>query len=167
MSYRNHVLGLAVASLLALVPLRAEVKAGDAFPSLTEAGLTGGAVPATAGKLVVVDFWASWCAPCKASFPALAKIQADYAARGVVIVGVSVDEKDANYAAFVKKWAPPFAVVHDQTHRLAATVDVPAMPSSYVLGRDGRVRFVHQGFHGAATDRELRAQLDQLLAEKN
>ncbi|MBS0632624.1 MAG: TlpA family protein disulfide reductase [Verrucomicrobia bacterium] len=167
MSYRNPILSLAAAGLLALAPLRAEIKAGDAFPALAEAGLTGGTVPVTAGKVVVVDFWASWCAPCKASFPALAKIQADYAARGVVIVAVSVDEKDANYAAFVKKWAPPFAVVHDQTHRLAAAVDVPAMPSSYVLGRDGRVRFVHQGFHGAATDRELRAQLDQLLAEKN
>lgn len=167
MSSRNLILSLTVASLLALAPLRAEVKAGDAFPALAEAGLTGGAVPATAGKIVVVDFWASWCAPCKASFPALAKIQTDYAARGVLIVAVSVDEKAANYAAFVKKWAPPFAVVHDQSHRLASTVDVPAMPSSYVLGRDGRVRFVHQGFHGAATDRELRDQLDQLLAEKN
>jgi len=116
---------------------------------------------------VVVDFWASWCAPCKASFPALAKIQTDYAARGVVIVAVSMDKKESDYAAFVKKWSPPFAVVRDRTQQLASTVDVPTMPSSYVLGRDGRVRFVHQGFHGAETDRELRAQLDQLLAEKN
>lgn len=166
MSYRNFILYLAAAGLLMLAPLRAETKVGDAFPALAAAGLTG-PVPATAGKVVVVDFWASWCAPCKASFPALAKIQADYAARGVVIVAVSVDEKEASYAAFVKKWAPPFVVVHDPSHRLASAVDVPAMPSSYVLGRDGRVRFVHRGFHGAATDRELRAQLDQLLAEKN
>jgi thiol-disulfide isomerase/thioredoxin len=168
MSSRNlhRFCWLALAAILAAAPARAEIKAGDAFPALAAAGLSG-AVPATEGRVVLVDFWASWCAPCKASFPALAKLHADYAPRGLVIVAVGVDEKPADFAAFVRKWTPPFAVVHDREQQLVRAVKVPAMPTSYLLGRDGRVRFVHQGYHGETTDRELRAHLDQLLAEKN
>ena len=145
---------------------RAQIASGDAFPSLAGVALTGGEVPAIAGHVAIIDFWASWCAPCKASFPAFARLQADYAARGVVIVAISVDEKPSAFAAFVKKWQPPFAALLDSEQKLVQVVKVPVMPSSYVLGRDGRVRFVHVGFHGAATESELRQQLDTVLAEK-
>jgi thiol-disulfide isomerase/thioredoxin len=145
--------------------VHAQVKVGDQFPALGAAELTGGSLPETKGHVVLVDFWASWCAPCKASFPAFARIHADYAAKGLVIVAVSVDEKPAAYAAFVKKWHPPFAALHDAAQKLVSEVQVPAMPTSYLIGRDGRVRFVHSGFHGDATERELREHIDLLLAE--
>ncbi|HWA86349.1 MAG TPA: TlpA disulfide reductase family protein [Opitutus sp.] len=147
--------------------VRAQVQVGDRFPSLADAGLTGGALPPTEGRVVLVDFWASWCAPCKASFPAFARINADLAGRGLSIVAVSVDEKESAYAAFVKKMHPPFAALHDAAQKLVGTVKVPAMPTSYLLGRDGRVRFVHQGFHGSETEAELRKEIETLLAEKN
>jgi thiol-disulfide isomerase/thioredoxin len=149
---------------------RADIKAGDAFPAFAPAGvvmLAGGDLPATAGKVVLVDFWASWCAPCKASFPALAKIHADFASRGFAVAAVSVDEKASAAAAFAKKLAPPFATLHDQSHKLAAQVDIPTMPTSYLLDRTGKVRFVHEGFHGDATDKQLRQEIESLLAEKN
>lgn len=145
---------------------RAEIKIGDVFPSLATAGLTGGAVPATEGQVLVVDFWASWCAPCKAAFPTLGKIHADYAPRGVVLLGVSVDEKPAAYADFVKKMTPPFPTLHDAAQKLVRTVKVPAMPTTYLVGRDGKVRSIHAGFKGDATDKLLRTELDALLAEK-
>ncbi len=144
---------------------RAELKVGDSFPPLAEAGLVGGALPATAEQVVLVDFWASWCAPCKASFPAMARLHAEFAPRGLVIVAVSVDEKPAAYAAFLKRNAPPFAALHDAQQKLVRAVKVPAMPTSYLLGRDGRVRFVHRGFHGKTTEDELRGQIETLLAE--
>ena len=146
---------------------RAEIKIGDPFPVLASVGLTGGSVPATEGKILVVDFWASWCAPCKASFPALGKINTDYALRGVVLVGVSVDEKASAYATFVKKQAPPFPALHDTAQRLVRLVEVPAMPTTYVIGRDGKVRSIHAGYHGSSTDQILRTELDALLAEKS
>jgi thiol-disulfide isomerase/thioredoxin len=145
---------------------RAEMRVGDLFPSLSAAGLAGGELPAMAGKVVIVDFWASWCAPCKASFPAFARLHQDYSSRGLVIVAVSVDEKPAAYASFVKKLNPPFATLHDQTQKLVHAVDVPAMPTSFLIDRHGRVRFLHVGFHGQDTESEMRLQIEALLAGK-
>lgn len=151
-------------SLIAPSFVRAEVKAGDAFPPLASAGLKG-AVPATTGQVVLVDFWASWCQPCKASFPIYAKLHADYASKGLVILAVSIDENASDYKRFVKKLAPPFVTVLDQGQKLVGQVQVPTMPTSYLIGRDGKVRFVHAGFHDN-TERELREQIALLLAEK-
>ena len=147
---------------------RADIKAGDAFPALDPAGLVnlaGGSLPATAGKVVLVDFWASWCAPCKASFPAMAKLHADLGSRGLQIVAISIDEKPA--AAFWKKLAPPFIALHDREQKLVKQVAVPTMPTSYLLDRTGKVRFVHEGYHGDSTDRQLRKEIEALLAENS
>ncbi|MFA5057311.1 MAG: TlpA disulfide reductase family protein [Opitutaceae bacterium] len=154
-----------LAGLLAGTAARANLQPGDSFPSLVAAGLAGAPPPATAGKVVLVDFWASWCAPCRMSFPAYAKLQADYRAHGLIVVAVSVDENPAAYEAFVKRLNPSFVVMRDQAQRLVHQVKVPAMPTCYLLGRDGRVRFVHQGFHGDDTERELRREIVALLTE--
>jgi thiol-disulfide isomerase/thioredoxin len=146
---------------------RAETKVGDAFPPLSGLVPLGNPqVPATAGKVVLVDFWASWCAPCKASFPMMAQLHKDFAPRGLVVVAVSIDEKPAAAVAFARKLAPPFATMHDRQQTLVKQVAVPTMPTSYLLGRDGRVRFVHRGFQGDSTERELRKEIELLLAEK-
>ena len=160
-----------VVLLMAFVagPLAAhgQVQAGDSFPELSQANLAAQDLPDTVGRVVLVDFWASWCGPCKASFPALARLHSEFGTRGFVVVGVSVDEKEAAYAAFVKKMQPPFAVVRDHEQKLVRAVKVPTMPTSYLIGRDGRVRFVHRGFHGSASEDELRRNIEALLAEKN
>ncbi len=145
--------------------LHAEVQVGDAFPALSVIGPTGAELPTTAGKITLVDFWASWCAPCKASFHSYAQIQTDYRSHGLLIVAVSVDEKQDAFDGFVKKLSPAFFVVRDKDQLLVRQVRVPAMPTCYLLGRDGRVRFVHQGFYGAETDRQIRHELDLLFSE--
>jgi thiol-disulfide isomerase/thioredoxin len=161
---------LALVLGLSAVEVRADVKAGEQFPALAPAGvvnLAGGDLPATTGQVVLVDFWASWCAPCKASFPAMAKIFSDYSSRGFSIVAVSIDEKPAAALAFWKKQSPPFATLHDREQKLVKQVVVPTMPTSYLLDRTGKVRFVHEGFHGDATDKQVRQEIETLLAEKS
>lgn len=172
MSYRrNSFLALRAAFVLALAgPAQAEVRTGDAFPAVAKAGLVplaGGELPATEGRVVLVDFWASWCAPCKASFPVFAQLHKDYAARGLVIIAVSVDEKAPAALAFARKLAPPFVTLHDRDQAFVQQVGAPTMPTSFLVGRDGRVRLVHEGFHGDASERELRKQIEALLAEKS
>jgi thiol-disulfide isomerase/thioredoxin len=163
---KRRALLIAAASLLgASASIEAQVAPGGAFPALASAGLAG-TLPDTSGKVVLVDFWASWCAPCKASFPAYSRLQAAYAARGLAVVAVSVDESPAAYAAFVAKLKPSFATVHDADHKLVSEVQVPTMPTSYLVDRAGKVRYMHPGFHGDQTERELRKEIESLLDEK-
>jgi thiol-disulfide isomerase/thioredoxin len=163
--FLSRSLALAAALACSLSAAHAQLAKGSAFPSLANAGLVG-TLPDSQGKVTLVDFWASWCAPCKASFPVYSKIQQDFAAKGLVIIAVSVDEDPASYASFIDKHKPLFPTVHDAEHRLVAEVDVPTMPTSYLIDRSGKVRFVHVGFHGDSTDRELRTEIAALLDEK-
>jgi thiol-disulfide isomerase/thioredoxin len=165
MWYRHKVWAGSLLVFACLAGGHAEMLVGDKFPPLDASALAGGTPPATAGKVTLVDFWASWCDPCKVSFPTYAQLHADYRSRGLVIVAVSVDENQTKFEAFVKQQAPPFATLRDKAHQLVSQVKVPTMPTCYLLGRDGRVRFVHQSFHGAETDREIRREIDLLLTE--
>jgi thiol-disulfide isomerase/thioredoxin len=148
-------------------PLHAQIAPGSPFPRLSAADLSGGDVPETEGKVVLVDFWASWCAPCKASFPTYSRLQFDYAARGLVIVAVGVDDGLSGYQGFVAKLKPAFTTLYDFRRRLVSLVQVPTMPTSYLLDRSGKVRFMHLGFHGDQTERELRKEIATLLREKS
>lgn len=164
-SLQPVVLGLA---FLLAAAVRAELKVGDPFPALAAPGvasLSGAELPPVAGKVVLVDFWASWCPPCKASFPAMAKLHTEFGERGLIIAAASVDENPAAAVAFWKRMAPPFAGLHDTRQKLVAAVGPPAMPTSYVVGRDGRVRFIQQGFQGAETEKELRRHIAAALEE--
>jgi thiol-disulfide isomerase/thioredoxin len=160
-------LAVLAAAVATLGSVSARVTVGDAFPAVRDADLSlEGELPALDGEVTLVDFWASWCEPCRASFPVYARLQADYGPRGLRVVGVSVDKQRNAYEAFLKRLSPPFATVRDARLRLASAVDVPAMPTCFLVGRDGRVRFVGVGFHGAATTTELRRAIEAALAEK-
>lgn len=117
------------------------------------------------GKIVLLDFWASWCEPCRHSFPWLNAMQARYADRGLVIIGVNVDRDRADAERFLHDVPATFQIVYDPAGTLATRFDLPGMPSSYIIGRDGTVVGQHIGFRsGQTADRE--AELQQLL-EKN
>jgi thiol-disulfide isomerase/thioredoxin len=161
--------GMILAACAALAagagPARAQLAAGSRFPALAGFNLPGAALPDTAGRVVMVDFWASWCAPCKESFPAYGRLQERLGGKGFVIIAVSVDDDPAAYAAFVARLKPAFATVDDRTHALVESVQVPTMPTCYLVDRRGVVRFVHAGFRGAETERQLASEIESLLAE--
>jgi len=111
------------------------------------------------GKVVLMDFWASWCAPCRQSFPWLNAMQSRYADRGLVIIGVNVDSSRADAEKFLRDVPADFHIIYDPQGSLAAQYDVPGMPSSYLIGRDGTVVARHVGFRDAArVDRETELQ---------
>jgi thiol-disulfide isomerase/thioredoxin len=115
------------------------------------------------GKVVVIDFWASWCAPCRQSFPWLNEMHARYRDRGLVVIGVNVDRERADADRFLKQTPADFTIVYDPDGTLAARYQVPGMPSSYIIGRDGQQAGVHIGFRNG-TREEREAELEGLLS---
>ncbi|HEY9153600.1 MAG TPA: TlpA disulfide reductase family protein [Opitutaceae bacterium] len=143
-------------------PAHARVESGAPFPTLSHFPADG-SIPSYQGKVTLVDFWASWCAPCRTSFPALSKLRGQYS-DDVAIIGISIDENASDYAQFIHRFKPTFSTVRDVSQKIVATVEVPTMPTSYLLDRHGVVRFVHIGFHDN-TPAELQHEIDQLLKE--
>lgn len=114
------------------------------------------------GKVVLVDFWASWCAPCRKSFPWLNEMQRKYGERGLVVIGVNVDATRDDAETFLRDVPSKFQIVYDPSGALATEYKVPGMPSSFLFGPDGKLVSSHIGFQQSA--REAReAELQQLL----
>jgi thiol-disulfide isomerase/thioredoxin len=114
--------------------------------------------------VVLVDFWASWCGPCKASFPAMEQLLERYGKDGFVIVAVNLDEKRGAMDEFLKRNPVKFAVVRDAEKKLVAQVNIASMPTSFLLARDGKIAVVHSGFHGEDTKKKYAQEIEQLLA---
>jgi thiol-disulfide isomerase/thioredoxin len=141
----------------------ASVKVGDAFPDLAKFKLEDKVPGDLKGKVVLIDFWASWCAPCKKSFPALNRLQQRYGDKGLVIIAVNVDEQRAKMERFLKDIPASFAVSRDAQQQLVAAVEVETMPTSFLLDASGRVRFTHVGYLGDETEKQYVHEIEELL----
>lgn len=117
------------------------------------------------GKVVVVDFWASWCVPCRRSFPWLNQMQSRYADDGLVIIGINVDSDQEAANAFLAEYPADFRIVSDPGGALATQFEVMAMPSSYVFDREGELITKHLGFKVRRQD-EYEAALKSALADR-
>lgn len=116
------------------------------------------------GKVVLVDFWASWCAPCKEELPVLEKLHNQFKDKGLVIVGVNIDNEAANMDDFLRREKLSFTIVPDSKREVAGRYKPEKMPSSYLIDKKGIVRHVHAGFKkGDAAS--IEAEIKALLAE--
>ena len=140
----------------------AALKVGDTLPDLASFKLEGKLPDALKGKIVIVDFWASWCLPCAESFPVLDELQKKYGDK-LVVIGVNVDEKASNMDKFLKKHPVSFTLVRDAGQKLVDTVSPETMPTSFILDGEGKVRFLHSGFHGETTRKEYISEIESLL----
>ncbi|MDF3065220.1 MAG: ahpC/TSA family protein [Polyangiaceae bacterium] len=100
---------------------------------------------AFAGKVVIVDFWATWCEPCKQSFPAYQKLVTELGG-DVVVVAISQDDDAKGIPAFLAETGAKFPVLWDDGKSVAKAYDPPTMPTAFVLDKSGIVRFVHKGY---------------------
>ena len=122
------------------------------------------ALSAYAGKVVYLDFWASWCGPCAESFPWLNQMQAKYG-KDLTIVGVNVDAENRAADAFLKRHPATFAIVRDPDGALPERYRIEGMPSSVILDASGRVLHQHSGFRAGDT-REYEAAIRAALANQ-
>ncbi len=117
------------------------------------------------GKVVYLDFWASWCNPCRQSFPWMNDIQQTYGKDGLVVIAVNVDHDHGLAEGFLQDNSATFKVVFDPDGAIAGKYDIKDMPTSILIGRDGKVHDVHDGFYLNKED-EYRAHIQQLLGQK-
>ena len=139
------------------------IKVGDPFPDLAGFNLEGKLPADLKGKVVLVDFWASWCGPCKESFPAMEDLYQRYGDKGLVIVAVNVDETAGAMSDFLKEHKASFTILRDASKKLVSAANIPSMPSSFIVGPDGKVVSAHKGFHGKDTVKEYTDEIEGLL----
>jgi thiol-disulfide isomerase/thioredoxin len=117
------------------------------------------------GHVIYLDFWASWCGPCRQSFPWMQTLKNTYEGQGLTIVAVDLDTDRVDADKFLRQFKPTFDVRFDPEGKLAELYNIKTMPSSVLIDRRGVARFTHMGFRpvdGAVYE----AQLRELLAEK-
>jgi cytochrome c biogenesis protein CcmG/thiol:disulfide interchange protein DsbE len=117
------------------------------------------------GQVVYLDFWASWCGPCRQSFPWMQTLKKTYEEQGLTIVAVNLDTDRADADKFLHQFKPTFDVRFDPEGKLAELYNIKTMPSSVLIDRHGVTRFTHMGFR-PADGAIYEVQLRELLAEK-
>ena len=116
------------------------------------------------GKILYLDFWASWCTPCLLSFPFMNQLQRSYANRGLEILAVNMDEKPSDAQRFLADHPASFPVAIGPNVSCARNLAVATMPTSFLIDRNGQVRATHVGFRSGDVG-TLRGALEQLLSE--
>ena len=116
------------------------------------------------GKVLWIDFWASWCPSCAESFPFLIALDRDFRARGLQVVGVNLDEEPEDARAFLARYGVHFEQAADRSGECPRAFGVDGLPSAVLVGRDGVIRYVYRGFRAGDAD-ALRARIESLLAE--
>jgi thiol-disulfide isomerase/thioredoxin len=115
------------------------------------------------GKVVIVDFWATWCGPCKESFPKLQELYTKYQASGVELVGLSEDDENQGIAEFGQAHGSvKFPIGWDDGKAIAGKYKPPTMPTSFIVDKNGIVRFAHVGYHDS-DQAEMEKELKTLM----
>lgn len=158
-------------SLLLALAVHASVEAaerGEAAPQCRLSAFHNGQaidLQRLKGKVLYVDFWASWCGPCAQSFPFMNTLTHEFHGHDLEIIGINVDEDIADAKGFLAQRPGHFTVAVDGDKSCAERFGVKAMPSTYLIDRKGVIRHVHLGFRPGEAE-ELKKVLGQLLAEK-
>ena len=115
------------------------------------------------GKVVLVDLWATWCKPCKVSLPFYAELLEKHRSEGLEVVAISVDVHEDDVKQFVEKESLPFIVLHDPDGTVPARIGISALPTMMLIGRDGKLAYLHPGFEPDDKKR-IAYQIEKALA---
>lgn len=143
--------------------LAEQIKEGSIFPDLNDFQLEGELPKDYKEKIVLIDFWASWCGPCKKSFPVYDSIYKKYIKNDFLIIAISVDEKQEDFQKFLKNNPVSFYLLRDPKQKLVEKCGINSMPTSIIIDKQGMVRFIHNGFNSKTTENLLIQQIEDLL----
>jgi thiol-disulfide isomerase/thioredoxin len=157
---------LVIAAALLAVPAIAADATGPAaeFELQSRAG-EAVALSRFKGQVVLINFWATWCGPCRKEMPLLEQIQKKYAPLGFTMLGVNVEEDTRLMEAFLKDVPVTFPILLDPANGVSKLYNVSAMPSTVIVDRKGNVRFIHQGYK-TGDESKYQDLIRQLIREK-
>ncbi|QIL90930.1 TlpA disulfide reductase family protein [Microbulbifer harenosus] len=160
---RNFIAALcASAALLAGAPVSASAPAADfTLASLKDGNLK---LSEQRGDVIMLNFWASWCGPCREEMPLLNDLHARYESVGFKVWGVNVDANREDAQAMLNKIPVEFPVLFDAESSVSRLFGVEAMPSSVFIDRDGKVRYVHKGYR-SGDEAEYKKIIKELIRE--
>ncbi|MEK7727238.1 MAG: TlpA disulfide reductase family protein [candidate division KSB1 bacterium] len=152
---------------LSLFAASPEIKTGAKARDFTLTSFRGKEISLSGlrGKVVLLNFWATWCAPCREELPELSLLQENLGKRGLVILAVSVDNDLENAKSFAKKHNLKLETLWDREKKVTKLYDPETMPSSYLIDRNGNLRYVHSGYDEKEWKRILH-EIDELLEQK-
>lgn len=161
-----RMMGLLLSVALWAQPVQALTR-GDAAPAFQLATNTGEQVSLASlqGQLVYLDFWASWCGPCRESFPWLNRLQSRFAGQGLKVVAINVDSDREAAQGFLQRYPAQFTVLYDPSETVSRQYALPGMPVSFLIAPDGRIIGRHVGFRKSDGDK-LEAAIAQLLSKR-
>ncbi|MFQ5649858.1 MAG: TlpA family protein disulfide reductase [bacterium] len=116
------------------------------------------------GHVVVLDFWASWCKPCRQELPFLDLLRKKYSKHGLKVVAVNIDNQPQKALEFLQTYSIKLRSLWDKKKEVVSAYDVEAMPTTFIIDRDGWIRYLHSGFK-AEHFQEYREQIDTLLRD--
>jgi len=151
---------------LMLVAALAFAEMGDVAPDFSLPDQSGATVALKDfdGQVVLINFWASWCGPCREEMPLLDELHKRYAPLGFTMLGVNVEEDSAAADRFLQGLPVSFPVLYDRENSVSKLYEVIAMPSSVLVGRDGRVRYKHHGYE-PGNENDYQDQIRMLVRE--
>lgn len=165
---RRLPLGALLAAFIAFAWPAAATDASPPAPGFTLANRAGGELSLSAmkGQVVMINFWASWCGPCRQEFPALDQIYGKYKPMGFAMIGINVESEKADAERFLGKTPVSFPILFDPDNRVSGSYGVSAMPTTFLLDREGRVRWQHRAYKPGDEAKYIE-QIRAILREKS
>lgn len=150
--------------VLMVSPIHA-LSVGGTIPSISLPELSSKAptsLESFRGNVVLIDFWGSWCIPCKASFPQYEKFHREYGSQGFTVVGVNEDESVASAQEFLATYPVTFTILHDVGKAAAKTFNPAQMPTAFLVDREGKIAKIYEGFRESEVS-QMKSDIERLL----
>ena len=162
--FRSFLIVVALVGLCAM-PASAKTVSGKA-PDFTLKSRSGKNLRLSdfRGQVLLINFWASWCGPCRQEMPLLENLYKRYGKLGFTILGVNVDTDSTKANTYLKDVSVSFPIVYDITNAVSKSYNVNAMPTTVIVDRNGNMRFLHQGYK-PGYERDYKKQVVQLIKE--